>query len=230
MKKILSITVLAIAGFSYWQLHTESKTNGVQSLAIERSSNITASKVVEEESFTEQWDMLASSQSDPQQSTASSQQEKVSSDDVNGIQPDNSDPEEVLSAFVATGKPEQIMQYYAEMRRARAELVKDKMDTESVDSRWSEDLAQQFDNLEKLVPTLSGTNLNEADCRQTICALQVGFDTDQSYQSFLPYMEHIGTLFGSDVFVHHDAEPGAAVIYIAKPNIPLPNLKEENQG
>jgi len=133
----------------------------------------------------------------------------------------NSD--EQLSKYISSAKPEKIMQYYAQLRKARAELVQSQMSTEGVDTAWTDEIKSRFEFVRGVSPVLSNLNISTTDCRQTICALHMQLSKEE-YQKVEPYMQHIGTAMGSDAFVHHDAGPNEAVIYVARVDKELPRL------
>jgi hypothetical protein len=143
------------------------------------------------------------------------------------VTPDDID--RLTADFVASGNPAAIQAFFAERRRARAELMQKEMSWESEDPRWSEDLRKKFEDAEKIVPGLSSMVFSDADCRETICAVHVEF-VDSDYDALAPYMSNIGMVLGSEAWVHHDAEPNAAVVYIAKPDAKLPGLERSAEG
>lgn len=141
----------------------------------------------------------------------------------------NSDAaDDVTAKYVASGKPEQIMQHFAELRRARAELVVHQMQGETQDAQWADDLSQRFTFVKGMLPNLPDMQLAQTDCRQTICALHINM-ANEHYQQYLPYMQHIGTALGADAFVHHDTNPGEAVVYVARADMVLPDLEPQQE-
>ena len=136
------------------------------------------------------------------------------------------DPENFVIDFVETGKPEAIMEYYAELRRARGELIETQMSEEHNDPEWSMELTQSFEAAADIVPMISGLNLAETDCRETICSLHFGFDADTSYKEMKPAMSNIGIVLGTEVWVHHDAEQEGPIVYVARADTVLPDLEQ----
>ena len=132
-----------------------------------------------------------------------------------------------LASFSASGDPQAVMKYYAEQRRERARRVQAQMASESFDQQWSQELSQRFESAHQLLPVLSPLQLASADCRQTVCALYLGFSKDTSQgapKRLLPYLQHVANVLGVDAWVHHDAAPGSAVLYVAKADTPLPDI------
>jgi len=142
------------------------------------------------------------------------------SDDIIGIKPS---ADENLKNYLATAKPDKIKEYYAKLRQARAELVLNQLNAEQPDQRWADELTQKFQVANTLVPGLPKLDIAESDCRETICALQIDMKKG-TYKKYAPYMQHIGTVLGMDTWVHHDAKPDAAVIYVARAEASLPKL------
>lgn len=133
---------------------------------------------------------------------------------------------EELKNFIASGKPEKIMEHFATARKARAAKIQLVMAKEGVDMKWESQMENIFALSERLLPKLTRVNLIETDCRESICALRVGYDDElKSYKEIEPYMSNIGNVLGLDTWVHHDAFKNGGVIYFAKESQRLPELE-----
>ncbi|MBA54283.1 MAG: hypothetical protein CMK89_07500 [Pseudomonadales bacterium] len=132
-----------------------------------------------------------------------------------------------LKSYIANAQPEKIMEFFAQARKERAEKIQAIMDDEGEDQEWKEEMLQYFTLSETLVPQMKGITLLNADCRESICALQVDYGQYiKNYKEIEPYMSNIGNLIGLDAWVHHDAMPHGGVIYFAKENTALPELQK----
>ena len=128
-----------------------------------------------------------------------------------------------IEAYVNSAQPGKISEYYATLRVARAELVQNQLNQESQDPVWSKNLAARLAEAYRLVPGLPELKLSKSDCRETICALHVDMKKG-AYKQYARYMQHIGTVLGADTWVHHDALPDTAIIYVARVDTELPKL------
>lgn len=139
-----------------------------------------------------------------------------------------SDKDEIVSMkdFVSTGKPEQIKAYYANLRKSRATLMQNQLTQETSDPAWAEEMSQRFSVALTMVPGLSSLKLGATDCRQTLCAMSV--DISGNKQQHLKYMKYTGTVLGVDAWIHHDAKPGTAMIYVSRDGAQLPRLEQAN--
>jgi len=126
-------------------------------------------------------------------------------------------------AYVDSAEPEKIMEYYATLRSARAELLQNQFSQELQDPAWAKKLTERFTVANSLVPGLPKIQLSKSDCRETICALHVDMNKG-TYKQYAPYMQHIGTVLGTDTWVHHDALPDTAIVYVARADTELPKL------
>lgn len=140
----------------------------------------------------------------------------------------NSD--EIMAAYVKSGNPEEVMRMYAEKRQARAELLQRQMDAENLDTNWADELAKKFANLHRVLPGIKGVSLTATDCRQSICALHLDFSQADDYQRLAPMIANAGNVLGSDAFVHHDAKPQGAVMYLSREDHILPDMEMLDQG
>ena len=132
-----------------------------------------------------------------------------------------------LKSYIANAQPEKIMEFFAQARKERAEKIQAMMEDEGEDQEWKEEMQQYFTLSETLVPQMKGITLLNADCRESICALQVDYGQYiKNYKDIEPYMSNIGNLIGLDAWVHHDAMPHGGVIYFARENMALPELRK----
>lgn len=148
--------------------------------------------------------------------------------DPNFLPQEQIDP--LVADFVATGNPQQVMDYFKQRRAARAELLQRKMSQENLDEGWSRELQEQYVNAKMLVPGLDKLDLNDADCRESICALQFDYAANSQYRELKPLMSNVGNVLGADAFVHYDALPGGAVIYVSRGETRLPDLEKSVGG
>jgi len=132
-------------------------------------------------------------------------------------------PVTATKAYVNSAEPEKVMEYYATLRTARAELLQNQFNQELQDPAWSEKMAERLSVANSLVPGLPKLQLSKSDCRETICALHVDMKKGM-HKKYAPYMQHIGTVLGTDTWVHHDALPDTAIIYVARADTELPTL------
>jgi hypothetical protein len=137
---------------------------------------------------------------------------------------------DIMRDYVNTGNPQRVMDKYSERRRARATMLQRYMDQQNSNSVWSEKLTQQFAEIDRVLPGIEGLSLQQADCRETICALHFDFENDKSYQKLAPLMASVGIVLGSDSFVHHDAKPQGAVMYLSQEDAKLPDLEITADG
>lgn len=235
IRKTLAISLLAvgISTYGYWQLGIKGERGGgvTPTAALPqwpvRLDDSSAAVNVHESKSDQLPDVVATSlPANTQQSSLasdSSNAQPVAENVIDVIVEEN--PDSKLADFFASGKPEKIKQYYAERRRQRAALVQGQMDEEYPDPEWSAELSQRFEFASSLVPGLPTMSLSQVDCRETICALHVGIG-DSGYKTIAPFMDHIGTVLGSDTWVHHDATPSGAVIYVAEVDMQLPDLEQ----
>lgn len=132
-----------------------------------------------------------------------------------------------LKSYIANAQPEKIMEFFAQARKERAEKIQTIMQDEGEDLEWKDELLQYFTLSETLVPQMKGMTLVNADCRESVCALEVDYGQYiTSYKEIEPYMSNIGNLIGLDAWVHHDALPHGGVIYFARENATLPELRK----
>lgn len=132
-----------------------------------------------------------------------------------------------LKSYIANAQPEKIMEFFAQARKERAEKIQAMMEDEGEDQEWKEEMLQYFTLSETLVPQMKGITLLNADCRESVCALQVDYGQYiKNYKEIEPYMSNIGNLIGLDAWVHHDAMPHGGVIYFARENMELPELRK----
>ena len=218
MKKTILFSILAtgVIGYAAWQLNQGSQDGAGE------TRPVALPEVIEPLAAPEAI-ITVKEQPVPEQTVTQTEEDK-SKVLVNSDEPILDTTEK----FVASGKPEQIMEYYAQLRRARAELVLNQMNGESSDSQWAEDINQRFEFAKGLLPALNGMELAQTDCRQTICALHLNVSSTE-YKQYEPYMRHIGNALGGDAWVHPDASPGEAVVYVARADAQLPNLDLKNQ-
>jgi len=130
--------------------------------------------------------------------------------------------------YINSAEPEKIMEYYATLRSARAELLQNQFNQELQDPAWSKKLTERFTVATSLVPGLPKFQLSKSDCRETICALHIDMNKG-TYKQYAPYMQHIGTVLGTDTWVHHDALPDTAIIYVARADTELPKLNSNGR-
>lgn len=132
-----------------------------------------------------------------------------------------------LQNYIANAQPEKIMEFFAQARKERAEKIQAMMEDEGEDQEWKEEMLQYFTLSETLVPQMKGIALLNADCRESVCALQVDYGQYiKNYKEIEPYMSNIGNLIGLDAWVHHDAMPHGGVIYFARENMELPEMRK----
>lgn len=145
-------------------------------------------------------------------------------------QADSGEPPEMsaeLKSYIASAQPEKVMEFFAQARRERAEKIQAIMQDESVDQEWENQMKQYLSDAEIVLPPLKGITLITADCRETICALEVDYGKDvKNYKQIEPYMSNIGSIVGMDTWVHHDALPHGGVIYFARENTELPEMRK----
>lgn len=213
MKKtiIFSVLVTGVIGYAAWQYH-QGKQDGAgetRPVALPQVTPVTTRP---------ETDLIAAvaEQAITEKVAATEALMKSEADD------------DTTAKFVASGKPGQIIQYYAERRRARAELVINQMHAEVANAQWSDELRERFAFAISMLPNLPDMQLAEADCRQTICALHIQL-ANENVKQLRPFMQHIGIALGSDTFVHHDANPGEAIVYVAKAETLLPDLEAQPQ-
>lgn len=132
-----------------------------------------------------------------------------------------------LKSYIANAQPEKIMEFFAVARKERAEKIQAMMQEEGEDPAWKDEMLQYFTLSETLAPQMKGVTLLNADCRESVCALEVDYGQYvKNYKEIEPYMSNIGNLIGLDAWVHHDALPHGGVIYFAKENSTLPELRK----
>lgn len=154
---------------------------------------------------------------------------KEAADDViPELSQDQLDP--LVADFVATGNPQQVMDFFKQRRTARAELLQRKMSQENLDERWSRELQDQYLNAKTLLPGMDKLDLNNADCRESICALELTYIGGSQYRDVQPLMSNIGNVLGADAFVHYDALPDTAIVYVSRGETRLPGLEKAVDG
>ncbi|NVJ59625.1 MAG: hypothetical protein HWE27_04500 [Gammaproteobacteria bacterium] len=144
------------------------------------------------------------------------------SDDLDDVQ----DPEDIQQ-FVKSGNPKKVQAYFARQRSERAKLVLEEMSLQGDDSAWAEDLRSKFSDMQNLFPGFEDLTLSSTDCRDSICALSIRFDTQLNRDHYAA-LKNLNNVLGMDTFVHHDAGEGLSVIYLAKEGASLPNIKKES--
>ena len=214
MNKTILFSILAsgVIGYAAWQLNQGNQDGAGETRPVASPTVIETPPLATPETT-----IVTEQSVTPVETPPEREEEKAAVINADGPLPD------VTAKYVATGKPEQIMAYYAQLRRARAELVQNQMNAETSDSQWAEDLSQRFEFARGLLPTLSGMELAQTDCRQTICALHLNVSSSD-YKRYEPYMQHIGNALGADAWVHPDANPGETVVYVARAETKLPDL------
>lgn len=132
-----------------------------------------------------------------------------------------------LMSYIANAQPEKIMEFYAEARKERAESIQAMMRDEHENPEWKDEMLQYFTLSETLAPQMKGVTLVNADCRESVCALQVDYGQYiKHYKDIEPYLSNIGNLVGLEAWVHHDALPHGGVIYFARENTALPEMRK----
>ncbi len=141
-----------------------------------------------------------------------------------------SSEDEIMAAYMKTANPQLVMQKYAERRKARAELLQRKMDEENQDPIWEDALRKRFNELGSILPGVNTLTLSQADCRQSICALHLNYTDREEYKKVAPYIANAGIVLGSDAFIHYDAEPSEAVLYVSREDQVLPDMVFTDEG
>ncbi|RLU00138.1 hypothetical protein [Ketobacter sp.] len=132
-----------------------------------------------------------------------------------------------LMSYIANAQPEKIMEFFALARKERAETIQAMMRDEDENPEWKDEMLQYFTLSETLAPQMKGVTLLNADCRESVCALQVDYGQYiKNYQDIEPFLSNIGNLVGLDAWVHHDALPHGGVIYFARENTALPEMRK----
>ncbi|WP_455204531.1 hypothetical protein [Kaarinaea lacus] len=226
MKKIVSVSIVVatIAGYGFWQLHISSQGGAGETQLASRQTPTTDITPVNKEGVSTKPLSVAIASDDRTvvevaTSTINQSEATLSSDT-----PTEDDANTALEKFVGSGRPEAIMQFYAQRRRARAQLVQAKMNSEYDDPQWSSELTQRFEFARQLMPGLKSMSLTQTDCRESICALHLEYG-GTAYKKVAPFMQHIGTMLGSDAWVHHDAMPDGPVVYVARNDTQLPDVE-----
>lgn len=134
---------------------------------------------------------------------------------------------DTMKQYIASAKPGEVMEYYAQLRRARAELVQNQMNGEASDPAWEADVTSRFEFARSLSARLADLQIRNTDCRQTICAVHLQLGAGQ-YTKLRPFLQHIGSAMGSDAFVLQDASPDEATVYLARAETKLPALDLSN--
>ncbi len=235
MKKtfLIILAVTGLSGFTLWHLYTVKAADASRGdLTTQTSSVDLAKEPVAQADVTQAGSVPASTeQPGGDEPTDASTAVRLATTGATVNAPTlEAGVDRATADFVASGKPEAIQAYFAERRRARAALMQQEMSWESEDRAWSEDLQRRFEEAEKIVPGLGGVAVSQADCRETICALHIWFEGDSGYRELAPYVDNIGMVLGSEAWVHHDADPNVAIVYIAKPDTKLPDLEKTSEG
>lgn len=226
MKKIVSVSIIvaAIAGYGFWQLYISNQGGaGETQLAFRQtsSSDLTPAIKAAESIQPLRVAIASADRADVEVDTSTTDQSETT---LSSDMPVEDDANAALEKFVGSGRPEAIMQFYAERRQARAQLVQAKMNSEYDDPQWSSELTQRFEFARQLMPGLQSMSLTQTDCRESVCALHLGYG-GTAYKKVAPFMQHIGTMLGSDTWVHHDAMPDGAVVYVARNETQLPDVE-----
>lgn len=132
--------------------------------------------------------------------------------------------DESMDSYYKSANPKGIMDYYAKQRQARAALLQAQMERENVDAMWAQNIVDRFSQLNRILPGVTGLKLASADCRESLCAVNINFDTANDYQRLAPLLANVGNVMGTESWIHHDAKPQGAVLYLAKEGKPLPDL------
>ena len=213
MKNVLIAVTLVLLGFALGKFNTDDT---------ERSAAV-ESEVISQQAETQEVRF-------PQM--AAKQETSAAREKTEEVMPETTEAQmdPLVADFVATGNPQQVMDFYKQRRAARAEMLQRHMSQENLDERWSKELTEQYSTAKALVPGLNKLDLATADCRETICALQFDFTSNTQYREVRPLMANIGNVLGSDAFVHHDALPHGAIIYVSRGESPLPDLENTVGG
>lgn len=93
----------------------------------------------------------------------------------------------------------------------------DTLSTETYDWHWSNEIKEKFANSTHLLPGADQVILQNVDCRETICELQLGYENAEAKQLWAPLVRHIGKLIGSDSFTYYGKESELTKIYLSQP-------------
>lgn len=106
--------------------------------------------------------------------------------------------------------------------KAQLDLMEETLQSESVDEKWSNSSMQGiYDAV--LKNTAIGFHIASADCRSTICRLDLTFDPDLSEDSLSELPDLIP--WSGEIFFHiDDIDSGEAVLYVSREGHFLPQL------
>ncbi|WP_196138360.1 hypothetical protein [Aliikangiella sp. G2MR2-5] len=136
--------------------------------------------------------------------------------------------DEIMASYINSGNPELVRQKYAERRVARAELLIRKMDEENQNPAWADELTRKYNAMSQMLPGIKPLELESTDCRESICALNLSYHSVNDYKKLEPFILNAGSILGSDSFVHYDATPNSAVLYLSRADASLPQLEFED--
>lgn len=209
-----SLMITGLAGFAVWQFHFDQQGGAGETRPTELA------QIMPKPSESEVIETNPAIEFDPAKEKITLPI-RLNSDEV--VIDKTPSPVDATKAYVNTADPEKVMEYYATLRSARAELLQNRFNQELQDPTWSKELTQRLTEAYRLVPGLPKLQLSKSDCRETICALHVDMNKG-AYKKYAPYMQHIGMVLGTDTWVHHDALPDTAIIYVARADTELPEL------
>jgi hypothetical protein len=107
-------------------------------------------------------------------------------------------------------------QIEAALEPFRAAPFRERWENESGDATWALEFEENVRALFSRAP-LPNARLLDVDCRQTLCRIEVGFDSPEAFRSLLQVYSERAPLAGSKG--RSDVEPNRVVTYLA-PAIP----------
>lgn len=93
----------------------------------------------------------------------------------------------------------------------------DVLSTETYDWHWSNEIKEKFANSKHLLPGAEQVILQNVDCRETICELQLDYENAEARERWAPLVRHIGKLIGSDSYTYYGKGSELTKIYISQP-------------
>lgn len=111
-----------------------------------------------------------------------------------------------------------------EEQRARAALVRERLGDEVPDLQWADQLTRQFGQLTGFIPGFDAIDVAGTDCRETLCAVDLAFNSSAHGAQLGPQMARLDQFMGMQAWVHHDPDANRAVLYLARHARSLPDL------
>ena len=111
-----------------------------------------------------------------------------------------------------------------EKRRAVAERLAARLESERKDPQWSGRIHKMFDDAKQAFAGAEGAHLAGAECGETLCAMHVQWKSDAAKERLYPLLRGIGLAARSDAFVHDGARDEETLVYVGRPDQPLPEI------